>query len=171
MVQSRITIRVNGGIFMFARSTTTIVAAALLACSISLANAQEKFWKHGILEAKSDSGFIAMVDKGGFAAKRGLKIELLQIKAGATLVKALIAGEIDSVDMGAAESIVASVRGTASRSSAVPGPACRKSFWQKRKSRRWPISRARTSPFPRPARCPTCCFAACCTQPMFRFRT
>jgi NitT/TauT family transport system substrate-binding protein len=97
---------------MFARSTTTIAAAALLACSVSLANAQEKVWKHGILEAKSDSGFIAMVDKGGFAAKRGLKIELLQVKAGATLMKALIAGEIDSVDMGAAESIVAGVRGT-----------------------------------------------------------
>ena len=95
---------------MIARSTTTI--AALLACSVSLANAQDKVWKHGILEAKSDSGFIAMVDKGGFAAKRGLKIELLQIKAGATLMKALIAGEIDSVDMGAAESIVAGVRGT-----------------------------------------------------------
>jgi ABC-type nitrate/sulfonate/bicarbonate transport system substrate-binding protein len=53
-----------------------------------------------------------MVDKGGFAAKRGLKVEILQIKAGATLMKALISGEIDSVDMGAAESIVAGVRGT-----------------------------------------------------------
>jgi NitT/TauT family transport system substrate-binding protein len=41
-----------------------------------------------------------------------LKVEILQIKAGATLIKALIAGEIDSVDMGAAESIVAGVRGT-----------------------------------------------------------
>src|ERR1022692_2054183 len=69
-------------------------------------------WKHGILEAKSDAGFIAMVDKGGFGAKHGLKIEIIQIKAGATLMKALIAGEIDSVDMGAAESIVAGVRGT-----------------------------------------------------------
>jgi NitT/TauT family transport system substrate-binding protein len=98
---------------MLARSTTTFVAAAaLLACSILLANAQEKVWKHCILEAKSDSGFIAMVDKGGFAAKRGLKVELLQIKAGATLMKALIAGEFDSVDMGAAESIVAGARGT-----------------------------------------------------------
>lgn len=89
-----------------------IAAAVLLVCGISTASAQEKVWKHGILEAKSDSGFIAMVDKGGFAAKRGLKIELLQLKAGATLMKALIAGEIDSVDMGAAESIVAGVRGT-----------------------------------------------------------
>jgi NitT/TauT family transport system substrate-binding protein len=89
-----------------------IAAAFGLALGFSTASAQEKVWKHGILEAKSDAGFIAMVDKGGFAAKRGLKVELLQIKAGATLMKALISGEIDSVDMGAAESIVAGVRGT-----------------------------------------------------------
>jgi NitT/TauT family transport system substrate-binding protein len=89
-----------------------VVAAALLAFGLSGANAQEKVWKHGILEAKSDAGFIAMVDKGGFGAKHGLKVEILQIKAGATLMKALLAGEIDSVDMGAAESIVAGARGT-----------------------------------------------------------
>ena len=89
-----------------------IVTAFGIALSLSAASAQEKVWKHGILEAKSDAGFIAMVDKGGFAAKRGLKVELLQIKAGATLMKALISGEIDSVDMGAAESIVAGIRGT-----------------------------------------------------------
>jgi NitT/TauT family transport system substrate-binding protein len=87
-------------------------AALFLVAALSAAQAQDKVWKHGILEAKSDSGFIAMVDKGGFGAKHGLKVEILQIKAGATLMKALIAGEIDSVDMGAAESIVAAVRGT-----------------------------------------------------------
>ena len=96
-----------------ARPTRTLFAAALLAvCALSSANAEDKVWKHGILEAKSDAGFIAMVDKGGFGAKHGLKVEILQIKAGATLIKALIAGEIDSVDMGAAEAIVAGVRGT-----------------------------------------------------------
>ena len=93
-------------------ATKTLAVAALLAIGLSAANAQDKVWKHGILEAKSDSGFIAMVDKGGFAEKRGLKVELLQIKAGSTLMKALIAGEIDSVDMGAAELIVAGARGT-----------------------------------------------------------
>ena len=98
---------------MFASSKLlALVAAVLFACGLSATSAQEKVWKHGILEAKSDAGFIAMVDKGGFGAKHGLKIEILQIKAGATLMKALIAGEIDSVDMGAAESIVAGVRGT-----------------------------------------------------------
>jgi NitT/TauT family transport system substrate-binding protein len=88
------------------------LSAAIMAFGLSCAHAQGRVWKHGILEAKSDSGFIAMVDKGGFAAKHGLKVEILQIKAGATLMKALISGEIDSVDMGAAESIVAGVRGT-----------------------------------------------------------
>jgi NitT/TauT family transport system substrate-binding protein len=96
---------------MFSPSKLAAFATGLL-CAISTAHAQEKVWKHGILEAKSDAGFIGMVDKGGFAAKRGLKIEILQIKAGATLMKALVSGEIDSVDMGAAESIVAGVRGT-----------------------------------------------------------
>jgi len=92
--------------------TTSFIAAATLLAGIGAANAQDKVWKHGILEAKSDAGFIAMVDKGGFAAKHGLRVEIVQIKAGATLMKALISGEIDSVDMGAAESIVAGTRGT-----------------------------------------------------------
>jgi NitT/TauT family transport system substrate-binding protein len=96
---------------MFVPPKSLTLAFALL-CGFSLAHAQDKDWKHGILEAKSDAGFIAMVAKGGFAAKRGLKVEILQIKAGATLMKALLSGEIDSVDMGAAESIVAGVRGT-----------------------------------------------------------
>src|SRR3954463_14004711 len=92
--------------------TKTFAIAAAIACAVSAAHAQDKVWKHGILEAKSDSGFIAMVDKGGFATKHGLKLEIVQIKAGATLIKALISGEIDSVDMGSPESIVAGVRGT-----------------------------------------------------------
>lgn len=91
-----------------------VITAALLGL-IGTAQAQQKVWKHGILEAKADSGIIAMVAKGGFAEKRGLKVELTQIKSGATLMKALVAGELDSVDMGAAESIVAGVRGTGVR--------------------------------------------------------
>ena len=98
---------------MFTQPRPLLIAAtALIVCGISTARAQENVWRHGILEAKSDSGFIAMVDKGGFAARRGLKVELLQIKAGATLMKALIAGEIDSADMGSPEAIIAGVRGT-----------------------------------------------------------
>jgi NitT/TauT family transport system substrate-binding protein len=97
---------------MVAQPKKILVTVLFIFCSLSGASAQDKVWKHGILEAKSDSGFIGMVDSGGFGLKHGLKVEILQIKAGATLIKALIAGEIDSVDMGAAESIVAGARGT-----------------------------------------------------------
>jgi ABC-type nitrate/sulfonate/bicarbonate transport system substrate-binding protein len=90
--------------FASTRIQTIWTLAFALLCSLTAAHAQEKVWKHGILEAKSDAGFIAMVDRGGFAAKRGLKVELLQVKAGATLMKALISGEIDRVDMGARRS-------------------------------------------------------------------
>jgi NitT/TauT family transport system substrate-binding protein len=90
------------------------LAAAMLG-AMTAAQAQEKIWKHGMLEAKADSGIIGMVATRDFAKKFGLKVELTQIKAGATLMKALVAGEIDSVDMGAAEEIVAAARGTGVR--------------------------------------------------------
>jgi NitT/TauT family transport system substrate-binding protein len=93
-------------------SKSAVAGATLLLASFTAAHAQEHVWKHGILEAKADSGIIGMVASGDFAKKHGLKIELTQIKAGATLMKALVAGEIDSVDMGAAEAIVAGARGT-----------------------------------------------------------
>ncbi|HEY5378137.1 MAG TPA: hypothetical protein VIJ78_01195 [Pseudolabrys sp.] len=64
------------------------VAAVFITCGLGAASAQETVWKHGILEPKSDAGFIAMVEGGGFAAKHGLKIELLKIKSGSTLMKA-----------------------------------------------------------------------------------
>lgn len=89
-----------------------LALAAILLGTMTATQAQEKVWKHGMLEAKADSGIIGMVATRDFAKKQGLKVELTQIKAGATLMKALIAGEIDSVDMGAAEEIVAAARGT-----------------------------------------------------------
>jgi NitT/TauT family transport system substrate-binding protein len=88
-----------------------VTSLALAGLTTSLQAQDAKPWRHGILEAKSDAGFIMMADKGGFAQKRGLKIETLQMKAGSTVMKALIAGELDSVEMGAAEAIVAAARG------------------------------------------------------------
>jgi NitT/TauT family transport system substrate-binding protein len=95
-------------------SVSRLFPALLLAAVVATLPASAetlKTWRHGILEAKSDSGFIMMAERGGFAAKRGLKIETSQMKAGATVIKALVAGELDSVEMGAAEAIVAGVRG------------------------------------------------------------
>src|SRR5215468_5299804 len=93
--------------------TLRLVASALLAIGLAApaTAADLKPWRHGVLEAKSDAGFIMMADRGGFAEKRGLEIETLQTKAGATLIKSLVAGELDSVEMGAPEPIVPGARG------------------------------------------------------------
>lgn len=93
------------------RTGLAVTAVLVIGAGAPLAAQELKPWRHGTIETKSDSGFIMMADKGGFAQKRGLKIETLQMKAGATVMKALIAGELDSVEMGAAEAIVAAARG------------------------------------------------------------
>jgi NitT/TauT family transport system substrate-binding protein len=96
------------------RSSFAVISAiALLGAAIAGPAAAQgaKSWRNGILEAKADAGFIMMADKGGFAEKRGLKMDTVQVKAGATLMKALLAGELDSVEMGAGEAIVPAARG------------------------------------------------------------
>ncbi|HZP79850.1 MAG TPA: ABC transporter substrate-binding protein [Pseudolabrys sp.] len=74
----------------------------LLAFTVLLGSAVRaedlKVWRHGIVEAKSDAGFVFMGSKGGFADKQGLKIEIKQFKGDTLALKALIAGELDSYE-------------------------------------------------------------------------
>src|SRR5260370_18992448 len=75
----------------------TVCVAALLAASA--ASAQDlKPWRHGLVEAKSDAGFIFMPAKGGFAEKQGLKIEMVQFKGDTIALKAMLAGELDTYE-------------------------------------------------------------------------
>jgi ABC-type nitrate/sulfonate/bicarbonate transport system substrate-binding protein len=60
--------------------------------------AQPVPWRHGVLEAKSDAGFVFMPSKGGFAEKQGLRVETMQFKGDALALKALIAGELDTYE-------------------------------------------------------------------------
>jgi NitT/TauT family transport system substrate-binding protein len=74
------------------------MAAATLACA-SHGSAQElKTWRHGIVEAKSDAGFVFMASHNGFAQKQGLKVDLVQFKGDALALKAMLAGELDSYE-------------------------------------------------------------------------
>jgi NitT/TauT family transport system substrate-binding protein len=79
---------------------------------VATAEAQtQKPWRHGVINLKSDAGFVMMPMQHDFASKRGLKIETVQVKDGALGLKALIAGELESLDGGAGEGIVAAMRG------------------------------------------------------------
>lgn len=84
--------------------------AAVIAASAS--NAQElKPWRHGVVEAKSDAGFVFMAAKGGFAEKQGLKLEMMQFKGDALALRALLAGELDSYEGSPGAPIIAGSRG------------------------------------------------------------
>jgi NitT/TauT family transport system substrate-binding protein len=77
-----------------------LVFAALFAALLAApASAQQPApWRHGVLEAKSDAGFVFMAGKGGFMEKQGLKVEMMQFKGDAIALKALIAGELDTYE-------------------------------------------------------------------------
>src|SRR5665811_1381006 len=87
-----------------AKTRPIALAAVISAATIGLlsapATAQEKVWKHGLINAKADAGIFLMVSKRDFAAKQGLKLEIFQFKDDQLALKALIADELDSFEGG-----------------------------------------------------------------------
>ena len=76
-----------------------IVANLFVAGLCATASAEElQRWHHGVIEPKGDGGFSLMVAYRDFAKKHGLKIETFVLKNGATAIKALLAGEVDSIE-------------------------------------------------------------------------
>src|SRR5579864_8106892 len=76
-------------------------AAVAMACALAApAAAQDKAWRHGLINAKADAGIFMMVSTRDFAAKQGLKLEISQFKDDQIALKALIAGELDSFEGG-----------------------------------------------------------------------
>ena len=95
------------------RKGFTLLAAALLALApYAAAAAQElKSWRHGVIAPKGDAGFMLMVGTRGFGEKHGLKLEIVPLKNGATAHKALLSGELDSIESSPGASILAGAHG------------------------------------------------------------
>ena len=90
-----------------------IVAALALAAP---AAAQPlKTWRHGVVEAKSDAGFVFMAQQKGFAEKQGIKLEMPQFTGDALELKALLAGELDSYEGSPGSPIIAAAHGAGIR--------------------------------------------------------
>jgi len=88
-----------------------VTAAVVLLTASSAAAQPLKTWRHGIIEAKSDAGFMLMASRRGFAEKQGLKVDILQVKSDTIGLKALLAGELESYEGGPGGAIVAASRG------------------------------------------------------------
>src|SRR5262249_12617630 len=87
-----------------AMTKKVVIGVVVVASSLTVwrapAGAQEKVWKHGLINAKADAGIFLMVSRHDFAKKQGLKIEISQFKDDQLALKALIAGELDSFEGG-----------------------------------------------------------------------
>jgi NitT/TauT family transport system substrate-binding protein len=70
-----------------------------------------KPWKHGVIEPKGDAGFMLMVGQHDFASRHNLKLEIVPLKNGATAHKALLAGELDSIESSPGAAILAGAHG------------------------------------------------------------
>src|SRR5215831_13648932 len=90
-----------------------IVVIALLLAGLNVQSQAQDLrpWKHGVIEPKGDAGFMVMVGQREFASKHGLKVEIIPLKNGATAHKALLAGELDSIESSPGAAILAGARG------------------------------------------------------------
>jgi NitT/TauT family transport system substrate-binding protein len=89
-----------------------IAIALILARFGAQADAQDlKSWRHGVTEPKGDAGFMLMVGQRNFGARQGLKIDIVSLKNGATAHKALLAGELDSIESSPGATILAGAHG------------------------------------------------------------
>lgn len=100
------------GIARTFRSGLAGIGAAAIAAAVAVLPVQaQTVWRHGVVEAKSDAGFVFMAANKGFGEKHGVKIEMMQFKGDALALKALIAGELDSYEGSPGAPIIASTKG------------------------------------------------------------
>jgi NitT/TauT family transport system substrate-binding protein len=85
------------------------VTAAALAGGAS-ARAEE-LWRHGTLAPHGDAGFIYMAAEGGFAKAEGLDLKMQNFANDTAMMKALIAGELDSYEGSPVSALIAGSTG------------------------------------------------------------
>jgi ABC-type nitrate/sulfonate/bicarbonate transport system substrate-binding protein len=69
-----------------------------------------KIWRQAMIAPKADAGFFLMAARRGFAEQEGLKIEVVDVKDDQVGIRALLAGEVDSLDS-ATGGVTAAARG------------------------------------------------------------
>jgi NitT/TauT family transport system substrate-binding protein len=96
------------------RAFCAILVAGLALCGGALCGAvraEDAVWHHGIVEAKSDAGIVFMPAQHDFAARQGLKIDYVQLKGDALVLKAFLAGDLDSYEGSPGGAIIAAAHG------------------------------------------------------------
>jgi NitT/TauT family transport system substrate-binding protein len=71
----------------------------------------EDLWRHGTLVPKGDAGFIYMAAEGGFAKAEGLDLKMQAFQNDTLMMKALIAGDLDSYEGSPISPLIAGSKG------------------------------------------------------------
>jgi NitT/TauT family transport system substrate-binding protein len=85
-------------------------SAAALLTTVYAAHAEDP-WRHGTLVPKGDAGFIYMAAEGGFAKAEGLDMKMQAFQNDTLMMKALIAGELDSYEGSPISPLIAGSKG------------------------------------------------------------
>ena len=89
-----------------------LAAAALILLGRTVTHAEDLHaWKHGIIEPKSDAGFVVTPLQQQFGSQYGLSVDIVNIQSDQVGLKALIAGQLDSYEGAPNSAIVAASRG------------------------------------------------------------
>jgi len=87
------------------------VAGILFALVFTTAARAEDLWHHGTLAPVGDAGFIYMAAEGGFAKAEGLDLKMQAFQNDTLMMKALIAGELDSYEGSPVSPLIAGSKG------------------------------------------------------------
>jgi NitT/TauT family transport system substrate-binding protein len=89
----------------------TLLAVIPLAFISATTIHAEDVWRHGTLVPKGDAGFIYMAAEGGFAKAEGLDLKMQAFQNDTLMMKALIAGELDSYEGSPISPLIAGSKG------------------------------------------------------------
>ena len=88
-----------------------VVAAAVLVSPLAPRARAAEVWRHGTLVPKGDAGFIYMAAEGGFARAQGLDLRMQAFQNDPLMMKALIAGELDTYEGSPISPLIAASKG------------------------------------------------------------
>ena len=87
------------------------ILCLILALTVAAPIHAQTRWKAGVLQAKGDAGFTWMAQEKGYFKERGLAVEFLEFRGDKDIMRALLAGEVDSADMNPGPALGAIDRG------------------------------------------------------------
>src|SRR5580658_4695981 len=111
MLGLEVGLMVRTSAYLAAAILALFCAYALIALGADPASAQSKPWRHALIQPKSDAGILLMPAQGGFFKKAGLDVEVTNVKDDEIMLKALIAGDLDSFEGGPGAALIADAHG------------------------------------------------------------